>query len=148
MLFLNTRFRSIFDIIIDCENSSAIFGWRKHSSSGMSIFSNVAFLTKTKTYEKHLYQLKPFNLLKIKDGIEQSLDISNARIIKIFDHTQKLYGIRIIGYKGQYELFSESQDCINSAFEDLKMYCVLYHLTNEYNLFKIIGKGNFSRVEY
>ena len=85
-------------------------------------------------------------LIRVKDGIEQCLDISNARILKIFGQSAKLYGIRITGYKGQYEILSESQDCINNVYEDVKTYCILYHLANEYNILKMIGKGNFSRV--
>lgn len=65
---------------------------------------------------------------------------------KISDSTSHMPGIRFIGYKGVHEFFMGKQEDQSKIFNFFTKYCIRFHLTNEYNIIKLIGKGNFSRV--
>jgi len=88
----------------------------------------------------------PFEIYKLGNDKYQKLKLNNPRIIRINDGITKLFGVRLIGFKGKVELYSESQPIQIEMYKLLRRYCILYHLQNEINLIKVIGKGSFSRV--
>jgi hypothetical protein len=82
-----------------------------------------------------------------KEGVDYELCIANARIAKFSDMPNHLYAVRLIGYKGTHELFADSLEKQATLFNSLKEYCTRFYLTNDYNVIKLLGKGNFSRVK-
>ena len=57
-----------------------------------------------------------------------------------------MYGVRIMGYNGMHEFFTSSEETLVSLYNWLKLYCTLYHITNDYIIKAQIGNGHYSKV--
>ena len=148
---LKTSFKSIFDVIEESEHVQTLHAWKDidfKSVPQTDIRAQKSLYAKKPdhTLEEGTYYVIPFMIIRIVSNKCQAVTLKNARIIKFNDAARHLYGIRITGYKGQDELFASTIEDQKAFFESLKRYCICYHLMNEYNLIKIIGRGNFSKV--
>jgi hypothetical protein len=146
-----TTFKSIFDVIEESESFQTIHAWKDVDAN--YVWQNEVKAQKTlfakkpdNTYEEGTYYIIPFILIRTVANKTQIVQLKNTRIIKVNDAIKHLYGIRITGFKGQDELYASNTEDQKIIFEMLKKYCTCYHLMNEFNLIKIIGRGNFSKV--
>jgi hypothetical protein len=97
-------------------------------------------------FQEIICSLYPAQLVTLKEGQLYYLNLTNTRIRKGSDKASHYFGVQIVGYQGTITLFTKlkSEQC--TFFDFLKRYCIQFHLTNDYNVIKLIGKGHFSRV--
>ena len=148
MIMFKSTFKPIFDAIEEAEPIQALHSWKDTDESSIKlaeILFKKQFSAKKQDgiYEEGMYFLIPFNLIKLLNNKYYVLSLKNTRILKVNDATKKLYGIKISGFKGQDEIYSQSIEDQKMLFTLLKGFCTCFHLMNEFNLIKIIGRGNF-----
>ena len=148
---LNTTFKSIFNTIEEAELIPKPFTWKLFDDQAKHIlnpkFTKLLYTKRTDgSLEEAIYYLQPMMLYKIINSIHYRVSLRNTRILKVDDSAMHLFGIRIMGFKGQDEIYAINLEDRNSFFSSLKNYCTCFHLMNEFNLIKVIGRGNFSKV--
>jgi len=146
-----TAFKSIFDTIEETEPLPTEFSWKEIDynivSKGETKYTKTLYIKRTDgSLEEGVYCLQPFVLYKTVNPKTYMVSLKNTRIVKVNDSIKHLYGIRILGMKGQEEIYALNSEDQNNLFTLLKNYCTCLHLMNEFNLVKIIGRGNFSKV--
>ena len=108
--------------------------------------------SKNPTYHPYYFELHDHYIVCKKDqGSDEIafMDIRNA-FMKITSETMIFnkmhFGLKFIKKRAYEELFTESEEIVNTWFEVLKRYCILTKFRLFYDTIKVIGKGNFAKV--
>jgi hypothetical protein len=142
------KHESVFDSIEHLQTSPFTFCWTplRDQINSKPITEMKLFQINNENYQEILCTLYPAQLVTCKEGQLFYLNLTNTRIRKTSANSSHYFGVQIVGYKGTITIFTKLKDEQCTFFDFLKRYCIQFHLTNNYNVIKLIGKGHFSRV--